>query len=124
MQPPAYVPAAPVEHEALLDVVHKLASDRLDLVELLGGEDRVGLREQVEHRELGLGQPLSNRALLLLRQLLRERLQPAQHLVDVEAAGVVGVDQRSQPLDERQPGGVAPRGTFDSLGQIGGDPLG
>ena len=87
----------------------QLARDLLHLVPLLVGQHRVGLGEQVEDRELLLGQVLADGPLLLLGELLRQRDEAAQDLVDVEAAGVVLGDQLLEPLDQVEPGRVAPR---------------
>ncbi len=99
-------------------MIHQLARDQLDLLALLIRERRVGPSQQIEHRELGLGEPLAHRSLLLLRELPGERLESTQHLVDVEAAGVVSVDQLAQPLDQIHTGRVASPGALDSIGQI------
>ena len=53
------------------------------------GQLGIRLRQQVEDGELRLGESLARRALLVLGEVPRERLQPTQHLVDVQAAGVV-----------------------------------
>ena len=99
-------------------MLHQLAGDPLDLVALLVGQVGIGLGEQVEDGELGLGESLANRALLLLREVPRERLQTAQHLVDVQAARVVLVDQLAELLDEVEPGRVAPRARLELVAEL------
>ena len=64
----------------------------------------IGPGQQVENGELGLRQPLASGPLFLVGEVARERLQAPQHLVDVEAAGVVLVDQLAQLLDESTAG--------------------
>ena len=107
-----------------MDVLEQALRDRLHLLALLVGQHRVGLGQQIEDGELLLGQVLGRGPLLLLREVLRERDQPAQVLVDVEAARVVLGDQLLDPLDELVPGRVPARRADRPLAQQRGEPLG
>jgi hypothetical protein len=81
----------------------------LDDLALDVGEDRLGLGEQVEDRQLLLGEPFDDGPLLLLGERLRELDEAAEVLVDVEAAGVVLGDELLDPLDQVVAGRVASR---------------
>ena len=71
----------------------QLARDLLDLVALLRRQLRSWPRQEVEDRQLLLGQVLADVPLLLLRQRPAQGEQFLEQLVDVPAAGVVGLDQ-------------------------------
>ena len=63
-------------------------------------EDWLWLGEQVEDRQLFLGEPLGDGALFFFGQRLRRLDEPAQVLVDVDAAGVVVGDELLDALNE------------------------
>src|SRR5207244_2411433 len=78
-------------------------------------QDRLGLRQEIEDGELLLAQLLGRGPHLLLREILRERDQPAQVLVDVEAARVVLSDELLDALYELVPGGVLACGSDHTI---------
>ena len=81
---------APVEHELLaLEDREDLLGDALDLLLLIGVEVRSRAGEQVEDRELLLGEPGGDSACLLLGQRVAQLDELVEVLLDVQAAGVV-----------------------------------
>ena len=98
-----------------MQVGEELLGARLHLLALVVGQHRIGLGEQVEDRQLLLGQALVAGALLLLGQGLRQLDEPPQVLVDVDAAGVVLGDELLDALDEVVAGRVAACGADGPL---------
>lgn len=79
----------------------------LDGLALLAGELGLGLGEQVEDRELLLGQPLAYGALLLGAEGVGQLDQTPEVLIDVQTARVVVSDELLDALHELVAGRVA-----------------
>ena len=94
-------PSAPVEHEPICDVLHQLACDPLTSSRWASLSSGSGFVRRSKTASSGSESP-SLTVRLSSSEVARHRLQPAQHLVDVQAPGVVGVDQLAQLLDEIQ----------------------
>ncbi len=103
-------PFTPTRSQDPSETIEESAHDRLHCLPLIGGQYWVGARQQVEDRQLLLAQALGNGALLLLGQVLGQLDEPAQVLVDVQAARVVAGDQLLDPVDQVVPGWVPGRG--------------
>ena len=76
----------PGQHQQLgLQLRQQVLADLLDRLRLLGVELRAGPGEDVEDRQLFLADMLAQVALLLLVEVLRQRDQLAEELLDVQA---------------------------------------
>jgi hypothetical protein len=114
----------PVQHQLVVQVGEQPLGARPDHLPLSVAEHRVRLGEQVEDGEFCFGQILDDRPAFLRTEVPGQRDEPAQVLVDVDTAGVVLGDQLLDPLDQVEPGRVAPGRSHRPLLEQRGEPVG
>ncbi len=84
---------SPVQHQQLLEPLQEFPRDLLDLVAFLRTQLGRRTRQDVEDHQLFFGQMFPHMALLLVVQGAAEGEQFVEQVLDVPAAGVVGLDQ-------------------------------